>query len=195
MNEKRMLRTTVFPPLCNSMTLLNVTQTNAAYSLAFASKGHSCFLSGSTPIDSSFTLCFKLLQSQQPHVNLKAVYGNGLGVGAVKKRGQSGGFGVNEMDDFDEDDVDSDYVDEDVSDEEDEDGHDEEVVLPFEQMRKWLKNKPRGFGEGKVYDTSLEDKLVDEIQKSREAQAANLNKLQNNPITPGANKNDQKKKG
>ncbi|XP_010552809.1 PREDICTED: uncharacterized protein LOC104823082 [Tarenaya hassleriana] len=63
------------------------------------------------------------------------------------------------------------------------DGEDDEgVLLPLEKMKKWLESKPRGFGEGKVYDTSVEDKLLDEIEQSWKAQAANINKLKNEPI-------------
>ncbi|MCD7465091.1 hypothetical protein HAX54_000544 [Datura stramonium] len=49
-------------------------------------------------------------------------------------------------------------------------------------MKKWLENKPRGFGVDKVYDTSVEDKLMEEIEQSRKAQLANINKLKNNPV-------------
>lgn len=185
-----LLRTTAFHPLYNSMTLLNATQTNAVYSLSFATKPRSSLLllSPSTPTHSSFALSFNSLPFQQSHLNLVAVCGNGLRLRAVKKRRKGGG--IVETDDFDENDDDDDEDDdgEDFSEEEDE-------VLPFEQMKKWLESKPRGFGEGKVYDTSVEDKLLDEMRKSREAQAANVNKLKNNPIMPGAEKNDPKQQG
>ncbi|XP_028801926.1 uncharacterized protein LOC114757108 [Neltuma alba] len=175
------------------MSLLNATQTNSVYSLAFTTKAQSCCLSGRTLTDSSFMPCFKSLQFQHFCVNLNAVYGNGFRVCASKKRGQARGVGIAEADDFDEDGGDSDYDLEDFSDEEDEDVDDDGVVMPFEQMRKWLKNKPRGFGVGKEYDTSIEDKLLDEIRKSREAQAANLNQLKNNPTMPGVKKDEEKK--
>ncbi|KAJ7943597.1 RNA binding protein [Quillaja saponaria] len=55
-------------------------------------------------------------------------------------------------------------------------------------MNDWVKQKPRGFGEGKVYDTSIEDKLFEELKHIRQAQAANLNKLKNNPIEPSSKK-------
>ncbi|XP_051121959.1 uncharacterized protein LOC127245248 [Andrographis paniculata] len=66
--------------------------------------------------------------------------------------------------------------------EEDDDGEfgEDEVVVPMEEMKKWLENRPRGFGEGRVYDTSIEDDLVKEIEQSRKAQAANIAKLKEN---------------
>lgn len=189
-----MLPAATFPPLCNSMSLLNGTQTNSVNSLAFSTKAQSCFLSGMTLTDSSFILCFKSVQFQHSRVNLNAIYDNGFGVCASKQRGQAGAVGIVEADDFEEDGGNDDYDFGDFDDdEEDEDEDDEGVVMPFEEMRKWLKNKPRGFGVGKVYDTSVEDKLLDEMRKSREAQAANLNKLKNNPTLPGAKKDEEKK--
>lgn len=70
-----------------------------------------------------------------------------------------------------------------VSDEDDED-EDEDVdesTLPFHEMREWLRSKPAGFGEGKNYDTRLEDELWEEIERSRKSQIENLNKLKNKP--------------
>ncbi|KAL5826591.1 hypothetical protein ACOSQ4_018388 [Xanthoceras sorbifolium] len=43
---------------------------------------------------------------------------------------------------------------------------DDGMFLPFEEMKRWLENKPRGFGEGKVYDTSIEEKLLQEIEQN-----------------------------
>ncbi|MBA0826566.1 hypothetical protein Goarm_011397, partial [Gossypium armourianum] len=57
-----------------------------------------------------------------------------------------------------------------------------------------LENKPRGFGEGKVYDTSIEEKLLEEIEQSRQAQTLNVNNLKNNPVKPGSKKGDQQNK-
>lgn len=91
-----------------------------------------------------------------------------------------------EMDDFDEDDWD-DYSG-DVDDDED-----MGMLLPMGKMKKWLENKPRGFGERKVYDTSIEDKLLEELEQSRQAQAANINKLKNISVLPASKKDDQKK--
>lgn len=81
-----------------------------------------------------------------------------------------------EVHDFEEDD---DIFD---NEEEGETSFDEdEEFIPLSNMKKWLENKPRGFGEGKVYDTSIEDKLMEEIERSRNAQLANINNLKNKP--------------
>uniref|UniRef100_A0A803LZQ8 RRM domain-containing protein n=2 Tax=Chenopodium quinoa TaxID=63459 RepID=A0A803LZQ8_CHEQI len=48
----------------------------------------------------------------------------------------------------------------------------------------WLENRPRGFGEGKVYDTSVEDKLLEEIEQSFKAQLSNITKLKNEGKKP-----------
>ncbi|CAF2061828.1 hypothetical protein HID58_072319 [Brassica napus] len=70
---------------------------------------------------------------------------------------------------------------------EDED-EDEGEFLPMEKMKRWLEKKPRGFGVGKKYETLIEDKLLDEIEQSWKAQAANLNQLKNNdPLKPQDN--------
>lgn len=68
-----------------------------------------------------------------------------------------------------------------VSDEDDENEDVDESMLPFQEMREWLRSKPAGFGEGKNYDTRLEDELWEEIERSRKAQIENLNKLKNKP--------------
>ncbi|XP_074577054.1 uncharacterized protein LOC141833492 isoform X2 [Curcuma longa] len=57
----------------------------------------------------------------------------------------------------------------------------DESTLPFQEMRQWLRSKPPGFGEGKNYDTRLEDELWEEIERSRKTQIENLNKLKNKP--------------
>ncbi|KAI3991698.1 hypothetical protein MKX01_038096 [Papaver californicum] len=75
-----------------------------------------------------------------------------------------------------------------IDDEEEEDEDEESIVIPFEGMRKWVENKPSGFGLGKEYDTSIEDKLAEEIEQSRRAQLANINKLKNNPVNPNSKK-------
>ncbi|XP_027095907.2 uncharacterized protein [Coffea arabica] len=94
----------------------------------------------------------------------------------ASNRQPQGGNSALEMHDFEEDD---DFFDEE---EEEETGFDEdEEFIPLTNMKKWLENKPRGFGEGKVYDTSIEDKLMEEIEQSRKAQLANINNLKNKP--------------
>ncbi|KAL7133025.1 hypothetical protein ABFS83_12G113700 [Erythranthe nasuta] len=71
---------------------------------------------------------------------------------------------------------------------EDEEDDDEEVFVPLENMKKWLASRPSGFGEGKTYDTSVEDKLVEELEQSRKAQLANLNKLKHGSVNPNPKK-------
>ncbi|KAK4788343.1 hypothetical protein SAY86_019662 [Trapa natans] len=107
---------------------------------------------------------------------------DGLVVCAVKNRRKVRGNDVVEMDGFYDDDVDAE--DENEEQEEEEEAEDDEMLLPFGKMKKWLDNKPPGFGVGKVYDTSIEDKLLDEILQSQQAQAANINKLKNSPVKP-----------
>nr|GEU38221.1 nucleotide-binding alpha-beta plait domain-containing protein [Tanacetum cinerariifolium] len=65
--------------------------------------------------------------------------------------------------------------------EEEEEDEDEDIIVPLRNMRQWTHNKPRGFGEGKVYDTSMEDKLLEELEQSRAAQNANVENLKKNP--------------
>lgn len=91
---------------------------------------------------------------------------------------------MKEMEGYDEfeDDFDDEFLD--IEDDgEIEGGHDDddEFVVPLRNMKQWVVNKPRGFGEGKVYDTSVEDKLIEEIEQSRIAQLANIDKLMNSP--------------
>ncbi|KAH7570204.1 hypothetical protein JRO89_XS05G0067500 [Xanthoceras sorbifolium] len=66
---------------------------------------------------------------------------------------------------------DFDDVDDDEQEEEDEEDDDDKegMFLLFEEMKRWLENKPHGFGEGKVYDTSIEEKMLQEIEQSRGA--------------------------
>ncbi|KAL7091606.1 hypothetical protein ACP275_12G116100 [Erythranthe tilingii] len=71
---------------------------------------------------------------------------------------------------------------------EDEEDDGEEVFVPLENMKKWLASRPSGFGEGKMYDTSVEDKLVEELEQSRKAQLANLNKLKHGSVNPNPKK-------
>lgn len=65
---------------------------------------------------------------------------------------------------------------------------DDEVIVPLQNMKEWLENRPRGFGEGKVYDTSVEDELMEEIERSRKAQLANVNELKSNPMKVNSKK-------
>lgn len=52
-----------------------------------------------------------------------------------------------------------------------------------------LHSQPVGFGHGKIYDTSLEDKLLEEINRDKTAQAAALSRKKNN----AGSKDDSKK--
>ena len=73
---------------------------------------------------------------------------------------------------------------------------DEDAFIAFPDMMRWYNNKPSGFGEGKVYDTRIEDKLLEEIKQSRVAQLANIDKLKKNPVNPNSEKaNNQGQKG
>ncbi|KAL8138092.1 hypothetical protein V2J09_004093 [Rumex salicifolius] len=78
-----------------------------------------------------------------------------------------------------EEDVVSDIVvdDADFDNEDEELDDDLDVVVPYEELDEWLQKKPRGFGEGKVYDTSIEDELLEEIEQIRKAQLDNISKL------------------
>ncbi|XP_042502196.1 uncharacterized protein LOC122079637 [Macadamia integrifolia] len=80
------------------------------------------------------------------------------------------------------------HDDEEEEEEEDEEADEGEVFVPFENMKKWAQNKPPGFGEGKMYHTSIEDKLLEEMEQSRKAQLANINNLKNNPPNPKSEK-------
>lgn len=89
-------------------------------------------------------------------------------------------------------DLDDDYEEE-VEEEGDDDDDDEDIVVPIRNMKIWLENKPPGFGEGKEYDTSIEDKLAEEMEQSRLAQLANINKLKNNPQNTNSKKEQLQK--
>lgn len=96
---------------------------------------------------------------------------------SLNGRRRKGGTGVVEMKGSDSD-----------GDGDEKDDDEEGVFLPFGEMKRWLENKPRGFGEGKVYDTSIEEKLLEEMEQSRRAQFANINKLKNNPVSTSPKK-------
>ncbi|KAJ8439497.1 hypothetical protein Cgig2_007014 [Carnegiea gigantea] len=80
------------------------------------------------------------------------------------------GFEFDDEFDFDDDEV------------VDDDEEDADEMLPLDKMDARMKNRPKGFGVAKVYDTSIEDKLMEEIEQSRRAQLANINKLKNKSI-------------
>ncbi|KAG9155503.1 hypothetical protein Leryth_009935 [Lithospermum erythrorhizon] len=74
------------------------------------------------------------------------------------------------------------------------DDDDDEVIIDLKNMKKWRENKPRGFGEGKEYETLVEDNLMEEIEQSRKAQVVNVNKLKNSNAKDLSKKNEQDKK-
>ncbi|EOA33340.1 hypothetical protein CARUB_v10020112mg [Capsella rubella] len=172
--------------LCNSVLL-------HSHSLSRL-KSPCCFASSS----SSFTTSTFISISHRTRQSFRAVVvkrSNGFRLFAVNKRrsGDSGRM-VSEDDEEDEDedeDEDGDWgeFDEEGEGEEDED---EGEFLPVDKMKKWLERRPRGFGLGKKYETSIEDKLLDEIEQSWKAQAANLNKLKNDPLKSQQLKRDDK---
>ncbi|XP_058776851.1 stress response protein NST1 isoform X2 [Vicia villosa] len=183
-----MLRATAFPAPNNSVAVL--------------SGNNTCPYLETTRViypRSSFISRFNLLHFRQLHVKCpRAVRGGGGFVPVAKKRG-SGSVNLVEIEgDFNDEtdeDVSYEYDEEDeeeVADDEDED-EDEEEIVSSDVRRKWFENKPKGFGEGKVYDTKIEDKLFEELQQSKRAQAANLKRLKTNPIKT-ASKNDAQNK-
>lgn len=125
---------------------------------------------------------------------------NGLCCRASKTK-KKGGFSVAEIDgpdeiedgfDFDDEFVDLEDDDDDEFEGGEDDDDDDEVIVPLKNMKRWVQNKPPGFGEGKEYDTSVEDKLMEEIEQSRKAQLANLNKLKNSPVNTSPKKETSK---
>ncbi|KAJ4871254.1 RNA-binding (RRM/RBD/RNP motifs) family protein [Raphanus sativus] len=103
---------------------------------------------------------------------------------AVNKRRSSTEEDVEEEEEEDEEDWDE-------FDEDGDEDEDEGEFLPMDKMKQWLEKKPRGFGVGKKYETSIEDKLLEEIEQSWKAQAANLNNLKtNDPLKRDHNNNN-----
>ncbi|XP_020979123.1 uncharacterized protein LOC107643503 isoform X2 [Arachis ipaensis] len=191
-----MLRSALLPAPYNFLPVRVRTGTCHSFALARASQAIV------SPLFSRFGLHFH--RFRQPRVSLRAARRSP--VTSSRRRRRRGtktnddkfDYYDDDDEDFEDDDVvlgvDNEYYDDDDDEDEDEDeeGGDEEGMMPFEKMRKWLKHKPRGFGEGKVYDTSVEDKLLDEMRQSREAQAANLKKLKSGVVN--SKKSEEKKK-
>ncbi|KAL3751008.1 hypothetical protein ACJRO7_011911 [Eucalyptus globulus] len=129
------------------------------------------------------------------HVVSGRKYGRLIKVGASRRRRRGGSSEADGLErggrvmGYGSDD--DDEAEEEEDEYEDEEDEDEEMNSPFEKMTRWHENRPPGFGVGKVYDTSVEDKLLEEMLHSRVAQAANINKLKHNPITPIPPKKDQ----
>ncbi|XP_060214368.1 uncharacterized protein LOC132641404 [Lycium barbarum] len=145
-----------------------------------------------TPISQSLPFFSKIPQTQFFFTSNKVTHQSihhlvwkkqtGVCIFALKDEEKSGNSVV-EMENLD-DDVD-DFL------EDDGDVDDDEVIIPLRNMKKWLENKPSGFGVDKEYDTSVEDKLMEEIEQSKKAQLANINKLKNNPVKANTTKNVQ----
>ena len=116
---------------------------------------------------------------------------------AVKKKRRGGAELVKTDDGFvDDEDFNDDSIDEFDDDEEGEfDDDDDEGMFGLEKMNKWFEKRPKGFGEGKMYDTSVEDKLLEEMHQSRIAQAENSKRLKSNLVKHASNETVQKKKG
>lgn len=163
----------------------------AAISLFDSSLCHTTqFSSFTAPLFSQRPLFFSSShQIQHPHICLRTkdngTTSSSFCVSALKPRGgKKGGNAVIESEGSDFDDFDDEDEDGGEGEGEEEDG----MFVPFEEMKKWLENKPRGFGEGKVYDTSIEDELLEEIEQSRQAQIVNINNLKSNPVKPSPKK-------
>ncbi|KAK8971115.1 hypothetical protein KSP40_PGU010638 [Platanthera guangdongensis] len=52
----------------------------------------------------------------------------------------------------------------------------DEDFVPLREMKRWLQNKPAGFGEGKTYDTTAEEKILEEFEQSTKNQPAKKKK-------------------
>ncbi|CAO2831464.1 unnamed protein product [Amaranthus hypochondriacus] len=78
--------------------------------------------------------------------------------------------------DYDFNDDDDEDFDDDEEVEEDND-EDDELMIPVHKMNDWLEKKPKGFGEGKEYDASLEDKILEEIAQSLKTHIEKFDKL------------------
>ncbi|XP_030961308.1 uncharacterized protein LOC115982746 [Quercus lobata] len=177
------LSTVVSPPLSNSNSFLTSQCTNTT-SLSFPTKTH-LFFATNTCSTSTVPLFTVFSKFHQTHLQFPLFIGyprSGLPLHALNKRGQAA------IHAFNHDNVEEEEEDDDNDEEEEE----EEMFVPFENMKNWTKNKPRGFGEGKVYDTGIEDKLLEELEHSIQAQATNVRNLKKNPIMPSSKKDNQK---
>lgn len=187
--------------LCNSVLLhphsLSLSRFHSSCSFA-SSSSSSYLISPCFATSTSISISYRIRKSFRAVVGKRS---DGFCSFAVNKR-RSNDSGMIESessvdDDGEEeedggDDEDEDWGDFDVEDEGDED---EGEFLPMDKMKKWLEKKPRGFGVGKKYETTIEDKLLDEIEQSWKAQAANLNKLKNDPLKSQLKRDDNLIKG
>lgn len=175
--------------LCNSVLLHSPSPSRFYSSCSFASSSSS---SSNYLIYPCFATSSYLSISYRIRKSFRAIVGkrnHGFCSFAVKKRKSNDSGLIESESSIDDDDEDWGEFDE----EEDEGDEEEEgEFLPMEKMKKWLEKKPRGFGLGKKYETTIEDKLLEEIEQSWKAQAANLNKLKNNdPLKPQIKRNDK----
>lgn len=162
--------------LCNSVLLHSHSLSRFQSSFSFKSSSSSAYLiSPSLTTSKYISISHRIRQSFRAVIERRS---NGFCSFAVKKRNSE----LMDDDGEEEEDDDEDWGEFDEEDEGDEEDEDEGEFLPMDKMKKWLEKKPRGFGLGKKYETSIEDKLLDEIQQSWKAQAANLNKLKNDPL-------------
>ncbi|KAF5443193.1 hypothetical protein F2P56_035772 [Juglans regia] len=179
-------------PPCNSTPFLALHRTTTTL-LSFPTKTQLSLVSNTCSSSSLYSVfCGNhsfIFSLPQPHLYSRVICERrhfGLGGRALSDRGKVG-IGLPEMDGFDDVEEEDEFDDDNVDEEED-----DEVLVPFENMRQWLKNKPCGFGDGKMYDTSVEDKLLEEMEQSKQAQATNVMKLKNDPIKPNSMKDAQK---
>ncbi|AES96285.1 uncharacterized protein [Medicago truncatula] len=161
-----MLRATAFPAPNNSTVIL--------------SRNHTCPYLEPTRVIFPRSSFISRLQFRRTSVkSLLTVHGGGFIPAAAKKEVRGSTSIVDEIEEeFDEE---GEYEEEEGEEDEEVDVEEEEIV-GYDEMKEWWEKKPKGFGEGKVYDTSVEDKLFEEMQKSKQAQALNLKKLKTNPI-------------
>lgn len=161
-----MLRATTFPAPNNSVVILT--------------GNHPCPYPEPTRVIFPRSSFISRLQFRRTNVKcLRTVHGGGFIPAAAKKELRGSTNLVEIEEEFDEEGEDEEEEgEEDEVDEEEE----EEEIVGYDEMKEWLEKKPKGFGEGKVYDTSVEDKLFEEMQKSKQVQALNLKKLKTNPI-------------
>ncbi|KAL1215335.1 hypothetical protein V5N11_009756 [Cardamine amara subsp. amara] len=170
--------------LCNSVLLHSHSLSRFHSSCSFASSSSSSYVYLNSP---SFTTSTYISISHRIRQSFREVVekrSNGFCSFAVNKRRSDNSKLIeseNSIDDEEEEDDDEDWGEFDEEGEGDED-EDEGEFLPMDKMKKWLEKRPRGFGAGKKYETSIEDKLLEEIEQSWKAQAANLNKLKNDPL-------------
>ncbi|XP_050373773.1 uncharacterized protein LOC126791370 [Argentina anserina] len=165
-----MISTAKLPPSsANSISLFTATP-----SLSSSFKTQLCFF----PTSSLFLSRVHLTRHRLPV--LRAQKSRKFGLQSVRKKRKGGNKLLEIDDDSDDDEADG------GGDEAlelglgggDDDDDDEGLLVPFGEMKKWLEKKPRGFGEGKVYDTPIEDKLLEELQ----AQAETAAKVKNDAV-------------